>query len=112
MGKNAGCEFVESIFGRGRELGDTEKLTNSIRVWKTRFDVDIEDIRTRVHFFFVALHWSLVEASKQERRDPPRSLKNRAWLALLPHVMYWELRIGSAQTPWLADSTLSLVPPF
>lgn len=44
MGRNAGCEFVESIFGRDRELENTEKLMNSIRLWNMRFDANCEDI--------------------------------------------------------------------
>ncbi|KAL4748964.1 hypothetical protein BDW72DRAFT_143503 [Aspergillus terricola var. indicus] len=44
MGRNAGCEFVESIFGRDRELENTEKLMNSIRVWNMRFDANCDDI--------------------------------------------------------------------
>lgn len=47
MGKNAGCEFVESIFGRDRELENTEKLMNSIRLWNMRFDANCEDILRR-----------------------------------------------------------------
>lgn len=47
MGKNAGCEFVESIFGRDRELENTEKLMNSIRLWNMRFDANIEEILRR-----------------------------------------------------------------
>ena len=37
-GKNAGIEFVESIFGRDHELENTEKLTNSVGLWNMRFD--------------------------------------------------------------------------
>lgn len=44
MGRNAGCEFVESIFGRDRKLHDTEKLMNSIRLWDMRFDANCEAI--------------------------------------------------------------------
>ena len=44
MGKNAGCEFVESIFGRDRELENTERLMNSVRLWNMRFDANCEDI--------------------------------------------------------------------
>ncbi|EEA28823.1 hypothetical protein TMatcc_002827 [Talaromyces marneffei ATCC 18224] len=44
MGRNAGCEFVESIFGRDRKLHDTEKLMNSIRLWDMRFDANCESI--------------------------------------------------------------------
>lgn len=47
MGKNAGCEFVESIFGRDRLLEDTEKMMNSIRLWNMRFDANCEDILRR-----------------------------------------------------------------
>ncbi|KAK9588924.1 hypothetical protein V6Z96_000172 [Aspergillus fumigatus] len=47
MGRNAGCEFVESIFGRDRELENTEKLMNSIRVWNMRFDANCEEILRR-----------------------------------------------------------------
>ncbi|KAH8696403.1 hypothetical protein BGW36DRAFT_380935 [Talaromyces proteolyticus] len=44
MGRNAGCEFVASIFGRDRKLQDTEKLMNSIRLWDMRFDANCETI--------------------------------------------------------------------
>lgn len=44
MGPNAGCEFVESIFGRDRKLHDTEKLMNSVRLWDMRFDANCEPI--------------------------------------------------------------------
>ncbi|CAG7992719.1 unnamed protein product [Penicillium salamii] len=47
MGRNSGCEFVESIFGRDRELENTEKLMNSIRLWNMRFDANCEDILRR-----------------------------------------------------------------
>ncbi|KAJ5881130.1 uncharacterized protein N7473_012183 [Penicillium subrubescens] len=47
MGRNAGCEFVDSIFGRDRELENTEKLMNSIRLWNMRFDANCEDILRR-----------------------------------------------------------------
>ena len=44
MGKNSGCEFVDSIFGRDRELEETESLMQSIRLWNMRFDANCEDI--------------------------------------------------------------------
>jgi hypothetical protein len=47
MGRNAGCEFVDSIFGRDRELENTEKLMHSIRLWNMRFDANCEDILRR-----------------------------------------------------------------
>jgi len=40
MGKNTGVEFVESIFGRDRELEKTEKLMTGMRLWSHRFDVN------------------------------------------------------------------------
>ncbi|RMD43744.1 hypothetical protein DV735_g1377, partial [Chaetothyriales sp. CBS 134920] len=47
MGKNAGTEFVDSIFGRDRFLGQTEKLMQKIRTWDHRFDVNCEEILRR-----------------------------------------------------------------
>jgi len=47
MGKNAGTEFVESIFGKDRYLETTERLMNKLRVWTMRFDVNCEDILRR-----------------------------------------------------------------
>lgn len=47
MGKNAGTEFVESIFGRERYLEITERLMHRLRVWTMRFDVNCEDIIRR-----------------------------------------------------------------
>ena len=47
MGKNSGCEFVDSIFGRDRELEKTERLMASIRLWNHRFDANCEDILRR-----------------------------------------------------------------
>ncbi|PGH16504.1 hypothetical protein AJ80_05189 [Polytolypa hystricis UAMH7299] len=47
MGRNAGCEFVDSIFGRDRELENTEKLMNAIRMWNMRFDANCEEILRR-----------------------------------------------------------------
>ncbi|QSS52977.1 hypothetical protein I7I53_00081 [Histoplasma capsulatum var. duboisii H88] len=47
MGRNAGCEFVDSIFGRDRELENTEKLMNSIRLWDMRFDANCDEILRR-----------------------------------------------------------------
>lgn len=44
MGKNSGCEFVDSIFGRERELERTEKLMTGMRLWSMRFDANCEDI--------------------------------------------------------------------
>ena len=44
MGKNSGTEFVDSIFGRDRQLENTEKLMQSMRLWSMRFDANCEDI--------------------------------------------------------------------
>ena len=47
MGKNAGTEFVDSIFGRDRYLGSTEKVMQQMRTWNMRFDANCEDILRR-----------------------------------------------------------------
>lgn len=44
MGKNSGCEFVDTIFGRDRELERTEKLMTAMRLWSMRFDANCDDI--------------------------------------------------------------------
>lgn len=44
MGKNSGCEFVDSIFGRDRKLEETEKLMTGMRLWSMRFDANCDDI--------------------------------------------------------------------
>lgn len=47
MGKNAGTEFVDSIFGRERYLETTERLMTRLRTWTMRFDVNCEDLIRR-----------------------------------------------------------------
>ncbi|KAL9615787.1 MAG: hypothetical protein Q9160_009261 [Pyrenula sp. 1 TL-2023] len=42
--RNAGAEFVDSIFGRDRYLELTEKLMSSMRLWNMRFDANCEEI--------------------------------------------------------------------
>jgi hypothetical protein len=44
MGQNTGCEFVDSIFGRDRELERTEKLMTAVRLWSMRFDANCDEI--------------------------------------------------------------------
>ncbi|MCJ1463435.1 hypothetical protein MMC07_002042 [Pseudocyphellaria aurata] len=44
MGKHTGCVFVDTIFGRDREMETTEGLMQSIRLWNMRFDANCEDI--------------------------------------------------------------------
>ncbi|EFX00420.1 hypothetical protein CMQ_7422 [Grosmannia clavigera kw1407] len=44
LGKNAGIEFVETLFGRERELEKTERFMQSVRLWNLRFDANCEDI--------------------------------------------------------------------
>jgi len=44
LGKGAGVEFVETMFGRDRMLPNTEKFMQSVRLWNFRFDANIEDI--------------------------------------------------------------------
>ena len=47
MGKNSGCEFVETIFGRDRRLEETEALMQGVRLWCVRFDANCEEILRR-----------------------------------------------------------------
>ena len=47
MGKNSGIEFVDSIFGRDRQLEETESLMQGIRLWNMRFDANCESILKR-----------------------------------------------------------------
>jgi hypothetical protein len=44
LGTDAGIEFVDSIFGRHRQLQNTEKFIASIRLWNLRFDANCTDI--------------------------------------------------------------------
>ncbi|KAF3936190.1 hypothetical protein ABW19_dt0203178 [Dactylella cylindrospora] len=49
MGKQAGKEFVDAMFGKDRELERTEKLMTGMRLWSTRFDANCEEILRRPH---------------------------------------------------------------
>jgi hypothetical protein len=49
MGKDSGCEFVDAIFGRDRELERTEKLMTGIRLWSMRFDANVGPILAAPH---------------------------------------------------------------
>jgi hypothetical protein len=44
MGKSSGREFLESLFGRDRELEKTEKLMTGMRLWSMRFDANCGEI--------------------------------------------------------------------
>jgi hypothetical protein len=44
MGEDAGMEFVDSIFGRDRQLVNIEELMNSIRLWNMQFDANCEQM--------------------------------------------------------------------
>jgi hypothetical protein len=44
LGANSGIEFVETMFGRDRELNATEKLMANIRLWSMRFDANVDSI--------------------------------------------------------------------
>jgi hypothetical protein len=44
MSRHSGCEFVDSIFGRDRELDKTEKLMSAVRLWSMRFDANCDEI--------------------------------------------------------------------
>lgn len=47
MGKDSGCQFVDSIFGRDRQLEKTEDLMQGMRLWTYRFDVNCDHILRR-----------------------------------------------------------------
>ncbi|KAK4151521.1 hypothetical protein C8A00DRAFT_45276 [Chaetomidium leptoderma] len=44
LGKNAGVEFVETLFGADRELEKTQRFMASVRLWNLRFDTNCEEI--------------------------------------------------------------------
>ncbi|KAG6034876.1 hypothetical protein E4U41_006338 [Claviceps citrina] len=44
LGTKAGVEFVDTLFGRERELGKTEKFMQSVRLFNLRFDANCEEI--------------------------------------------------------------------
>ena len=44
LGKNSGVEFVDTLFGRDRELSKTEKFMQSVRLFNLRFDANCEEI--------------------------------------------------------------------
>ncbi|KAH0492950.1 hypothetical protein TgHK011_007875 [Trichoderma gracile] len=44
LGKNSGVEFVDTLFGRDRELAKTEKFMQSVRLFSLRFDANCEGI--------------------------------------------------------------------
>ena len=44
LGKNAGVEFVETLFGRERQLEGTEIFMTSCRLWNMRSDANCDEI--------------------------------------------------------------------
>lgn len=44
LGRNSGTEFVETIFGKERELEKTERFMRQARLWNLRFDANCGDI--------------------------------------------------------------------
>ena len=44
LGKNSGVEFVDTLFGRDRELAKTERFMQSVRLFNLRFDANCEEI--------------------------------------------------------------------
>lgn len=44
LGRNSGIEFVETIFGRKRELEKTERFMQQMRLWNMRFDANCESV--------------------------------------------------------------------
>ncbi|KAL1881459.1 hypothetical protein VTK73DRAFT_3521 [Phialemonium thermophilum] len=44
LGQNAGVEFVNTLFGRERELEKTERFMAAVRLWSLRFDANCEEV--------------------------------------------------------------------
>jgi hypothetical protein len=44
LGLNAGVEFVNTLFGRERELEKTERFMANVRIWSLRFDANCEEV--------------------------------------------------------------------
>jgi hypothetical protein len=44
LGKNSGIEFVDTLFGRDRELIRTEKFMQKLRTWSMRFEANVAPI--------------------------------------------------------------------
>jgi len=44
MGKHSGCEFVDTMFGRDREMEETEALMQRIRHWTMNFDAKCDEV--------------------------------------------------------------------
>ncbi|KAH6666928.1 hypothetical protein B0J14DRAFT_490512 [Halenospora varia] len=47
LGKSAGVEFVNTIFGEGQQLDTTERFMAAIRLWNFRFDANCEEVLQR-----------------------------------------------------------------
>jgi hypothetical protein len=47
LGLNAGVEFVNTLWGRDRELEKTERFMASVRLWNLRFDANCDEILKR-----------------------------------------------------------------
>jgi hypothetical protein len=47
LGKIAGIEFRDTVFGTDRQVEATEKFMASLRLWNLRFDANCEDILRR-----------------------------------------------------------------
>ncbi|RYP78246.1 hypothetical protein DL771_000723 [Monosporascus sp. 5C6A] len=44
---NSGIAFIETLFGRDKELEKTERFMHSVRLWNLRFDANCEEILRR-----------------------------------------------------------------
>ena len=47
LDETSGIEFVETMFGRERELENTERFMQSVRLWNLRFDANCDDVLKR-----------------------------------------------------------------
>ncbi|KAH7316832.1 hypothetical protein B0I35DRAFT_434083 [Stachybotrys elegans] len=44
LGKNAGAQFIRTIFGKDGEFDRTEKFMQNVRLWILRFDANLDEI--------------------------------------------------------------------
>ncbi len=65
LGKKAGMEFVATMFGRDRELENTQQLIGGIRLWSLRFDANCDDI--------------LKNMDGDDRKYPEKVLEQSTW---------------------------------
>lgn len=67
MSEESGRAFVDTIFGRDRELERTEELMTRIRLWNMRFDVNCNDILLNTRCLPALVSWAAVRSLIRRR---------------------------------------------